>query len=63
MTVNELKYYPFSTNGANGSFVIPDEVHEKIGKILHDWLANNGNAVSKNTMTIHVMGECMVSAK
>ncbi len=51
-------YRSFNTHGARGAVPIPDEIHNKIGRILQQWLAEEGDIIEPGTMTLYVTGEC-----
>ena len=51
-------YFPFNTNGARSSYSVPQEVHDKIGVILHEWIASKGIPIEKNSMILYVEGHC-----
>ena len=50
-------YRSFNTHGNGGAVPIPDEIHNKIGKILHKWLADRGDVIEPESLTIYVTGE------
>jgi hypothetical protein len=56
-------HYPFNTNGSRGSAQIPQEVHNKIGKILYKWLAEKGKKVERNSMIIYIEGHVYTEDK
>jgi|TARA_R100001440_G_scaffold36246_1_gene55374 hypothetical protein len=52
----DKSYFNFNTDGQYGAFVIPEDVHNKIGKILLKWLASEGHE-GVDDMTLYVSGE------
>jgi len=57
------KYFPFNTNGARSSYSVPQEVHDKVGVILHEWIASRGIPIEKGTMVLYVEGHCYTEEK
>ena len=52
----DKSYFNFNTDGQYGAFVIPEDVHNKIGEILFKWLESEGHK-DVDDMTLYVRGE------
>ncbi len=53
-------YFEFDTNGQR-SYPIPQKVHDKIGRVIQEWFADEGiKMVKKEPLMIFVRGDCMI---